>query len=263
MIHILCMAFGVSEKLKQYYEDHPEAKQAISDKLKKHFEDPDVRKAASEKSIAWWNNHPELKSQKIKVGHSDAMKKKWEDPVFREKMLCIHKENTRRRGIKHTGETRKKMSDGVLLAYAEGRKKPVGFHYSTLSDDQKYLRSLKITEANYGGFWYGAVTYINPRKKYCEKWTPEFKERVRAFFGHCCVECGTPQGKKKLHVHHVWYNKESCCDDTPRTFVALCHSCHSKTQPLIGNTEYWSKHFQEIIDTYYGGECYLPRKDDC
>ena len=115
-------------------------------------------------------------------------------------------------------------------------------------------------EARIGGFWYGNVRYVDyVAPQYCEKWTMEFKERVRAFFKYQCVECGVPQNGSKLDVHHVYYNKKACCDNTPRILVALCHSCHSKTSR--GNRTEWSDHFQEIVDSIYGGKCYLTREE--
>ena len=105
-------------------------------------------------------------------------------------------------------------------------------------------------------FWKGGIAHL----PYCEKFNSEFKERVRVFFEYTCVECGNIQKETggRLHVHHVWYNKKSCCDDTPRILVALCHSCHSKTN---FNRNCWSNHFQEIIDKKYNGKCYLTKEE--
>lgn len=108
-------------------------------------------------------------------------------------------------------------------------------------------------ESHVGGFWYGAVRYFDG-PQYCEKWNEDLRERVRAFFGYRCVECGAPQNGRKLAVHHVWYNKKACCDDTPRSLVPLCISCHIKSN---SNREYWSEHFQKIIDTKHDGICWL------
>jgi hypothetical protein len=105
--------------------------------------------------------------------------------------------------------------------------------------------------------WYGSVKYYDG-PQYCEKWTENLRERVRAFFDYVCIECGTPQNGKKLSVHHVWYNKKLCCDDTPRSLVPLCGPCHNKTNT---NRDYWSNYFQEIIDTYYNGKCWMSREE--
>lgn len=155
--------------------------------------------------------------------------------------------------------------------YGKIRSSKLKEHYS--SEDARKKNSMALTkaydneetrwkpfESRIGGFWYGNVKhldYIPPQ--YCEKWTPEFKERVRAFFGYKCVKCGEKQNGKKLDVHHVYYNKKACCDNTPRVLVALCHACHSKT--TSGDRSYWSKYFQGIIDFKYGGRCWMTKEE--
>lgn len=104
------------------------------------------------------------------------------------------------------------------------------------------------------GLWKGGVSF----EPYCPKFNNEFKERVRAFFGYQCVECGTPQNGKKLHVHHVNFRKDSCCaEDVIPLFVSLCPSCHSKTNT---NRVFWEWWFTEMIDYLYEGRCYLPKE---
>ena len=102
--------------------------------------------------------------------------------------------------------------------------------------------------------WQGGISF----EPYCPKFNNEFKERVRSFFGYQCVECGTPQNGIKLCVHHVNFNKQSCCDGTLPLFVPLCTSCHSKTS---GNRQYWEDHFTTLIKTYYEGKCYLTQEE--
>lgn len=104
--------------------------------------------------------------------------------------------------------------------------------------------------------WLGGKSF----EPYCPKFTLEFKERVRAWFNYTCIECGTPQlcQKTKLHVHHVNFNKNSCCDDTIPLFVPLCTSCHSRTGR---NREFWNTHFTELINTFYCGKCYYSKEE--
>jgi hypothetical protein len=87
-----------------------------------------------------------------------------------------------------------------------------------------------------------------------------FKARVRAYFKNTCVQCGTPQNGEKLHVHHVHYNKSSCCDqNVPKMFVTLCRSCHTKTNH--GDREEWRKHFEQLIISSYGGRSYYTQEE--
>jgi hypothetical protein len=99
---------------------------------------------------------------------------------------------------------------------------------------------------------------------YCEKFNVEFKRRVRDFFNNTCVLCGTTSDDigRQMAVHHVYGNKQACCDSSQRRFVTLCMSCHTK----VSNAErydplcYTSK-FNNIIDGLYGGKCYFTREE--
>lgn len=104
--------------------------------------------------------------------------------------------------------------------------------------------------------WQGGLSF----EPYCPKFNDTFKERVRAYFGYKCLECGTPQNGSKLHVHHVHYNKTSCCDpNVPKMFVPLCRSCHSKTNHH--NREEWRQHFEQILISQYGGRSYYTQEE--
>jgi len=122
-----------------------------------------------------------------------------------------------------------------------------------------YQARLRIVETMIGGFWYGNVRYYANAPQYCEKFNANLKERVRAFFGYQCVICGKKQGSKKLDVHHVWYNKKACCDDTPRSLVPLCHECHTKT--TRGDRAFWSRLLQDMIDTRFEGRCWFTKEE--
>ena len=89
------------------------------------------------------------------------------------------------------------------------------------------------------------------------KFKPEFKERVRKFFGRVCVECGAPENGRKLDVHHVNFDKSSCCSDVKPLFVALCRSCHMKTNT---NREHWEDRYTQLINEKFEGKCYFPKE---
>lgn len=104
-------------------------------------------------------------------------------------------------------------------------------------------------------FWKGGISF----GKYCLKFNRPFKRNVRSFFKYTCVECEMTQEEngKALAVHHVHYDKKTCCKEGEsvgdRKFVALCHSCHSATN---NNREFWEDWYTEIINEFYGGQCY-------
>jgi hypothetical protein len=105
--------------------------------------------------------------------------------------------------------------------------------------------------------WKGGISF----EPYCVKFNREFKERVRAFFGYRCVKCGKSQSgmREKLHVHHVNFDKQSCCNDTKPLFVPLCRSCHSKTQR---DRDGWERYFTEMIyENDPTGKCFLTKEE--
>ncbi len=116
----------------------------------------------------------------------------------------------------------------------------------------------KIYTGEKSSAWKGGISF----EPYCPKFNEKFKERVRAFFGYRCQMPGCNHiwqpGEKKLAVHHVNFNKNSCCDPSvPRLFVPLCPGkCHAKTNH---NREHWEQLFTELIMTKYNGQCYLPK----
>lgn len=177
-------------------------------------------------------------SEESRKNISEAQKKRFENPEVRKTHIEVMKK------AHGNPEARKKNSERVKVYFE--------------NPDMREKTRLATIKYNVDHSWYGSVKYYEG-PQYCEKWTAELRERVRAYFGYCCVQCGTPQNKRKLAVHHVWYNKKLCCDDTPRALVPLCASCHSLTNKA--NREGWSHKFQEIIDTYYDGKCWFTKEE--
>jgi len=196
---------------------------------------------------------------------SISAKRRSKDPIWRQRQSETHqglqigmrnpffgkthteetKEKLReaRTGTHHSETTRLKMS-----MLRRGRPSPKKGIPAPLSDEGRR----RLREANHGErahSWKGGISF----EPYCPKFNRPFKERVRVFFGHKCVECGTSQNGTKLDVHHVNFNKMSCCDGAKPLFVTLCRSCHAKTQ---FNREYWKERFTGLIHAQYNGQCY-------
>ena len=168
-----------------------------------------------------------------------------------------------KRGYKQSESHKAARGMALKKAFAEGRhtggfKK--GHNILGFKGKNHRKETINIMSVAHQGdknpVWNGGSSFL----PYCEKFNPEFKERVRAFFNYQCTECGTPQNGYKLHIHHVNFNKESCCDSTIPIFVSLCRSCHGKTQR---NRHYWERHFTEMINGYYGGKCYFTKEEAC
>lgn len=113
-------------------------------------------------------------------------------------------------------------------------------------------RLMHIGEKN--AAWKGGISY----KPYCPRFTEEFKTRVRSFFGCRCVECDVKQDTIRLDVHHVNFNKQTCCDESDRLFVPLCHSCHSKTRWKF---DYYKERYTKLIKDRYNGKCFFTEEE--
>jgi hypothetical protein len=126
-----------------------------------------------------------------------------------------------------------------------------------IGQKHKEISKQKIIDYLVGGIWYGNVRYNdNP---YCEKWTPNLRERVRAYFGYVCFECGVKQDGRKLCVHHIHYNKKTCCDGSPHDMVPLCQECHTRTNY---NRDYWEEHFvTKLYEQSSDGKCFFTKEE--
>lgn len=206
---------------------NPEYRAHMLEISKNRWSDPEILSKSSESHKRMWQN-PEYRSKRwwkreeLIAKHSEIAKRLHSDPEYRER----HRNGTKRAWL--IPETRAHMSEVMKRRISDSR-------------------------------WYGSVKYYEG-SRYCEKWTKELRERVRAYFGYACVECGKTQKRngKKLSVHHVWYNKQTCCDSSPRSLVPLCKSCHMISN---SNREYWSRHYQDIIDIEYNGKCWFTREE--
>ena len=158
-------------------------------------------------------------------------------------------------GVKKYFREHPEAKDNLSLMY-----KGKGFvnRFSWLGKTMTYATKLKIVEKKVGGFWYGNVKY--PDQKYCEKFDDDFKERVRAYWGWECVVCGKAESaKRRLHIHHVHYDKKMCCNGSPKDVVALCPSCHMATN---FNRSLWEKAFTDLIySDEFKGKSYLTKTE--
>jgi hypothetical protein len=162
----------------------------------------------------------------------------------------------KRKGIPFTEEHRKKISaalSGRIRSEDHSKHISESLKGKRLSDETRAKMCI-VNKGERNPNWNGGSSF----EPYCVKFNKEFKERVRAFFGYRCAECGSPQSGIALPVHHVNFNKNTCCDNSYPLFVPLCPSCHSKTNH---NRIFWEYWFTEMISRLYGGKCYFTKEE--
>jgi len=227
---------------------------------------PEVRERMSTLSRTRWAD-PEYRAKK-----SRAAKEQWKSPEFRAKVNESHGRpewRAKRSGpnnpmkclevrAKHKEAlSRPEVRDKMRAANTEMLERPEFLARRNAAIKEALnlpeVRA-KVSGPNNWNWKNGASFY-----PYCPKFNEAFKERVRAFWGRTCCLCTTPENGKALSVHHVHANKEACCDErSPRQFVALCTSCHSKAGGKGARAEEYRVHFQEMI-ALRGGQCYLSK----
>ena len=104
--------------------------------------------------------------------------------------------------------------------------------------------------------WRGGISF----EPYCEKFDNDLKERIREYFGRYCYVCGKNEEDNgcKLSVHHVTYNKDTCCDYSKPLFVPLCQSCHMKT---LKNRKYWEEFFTISLKCITKSKCFYTKEE--
>jgi hypothetical protein len=181
-------------------------------------------------------------TEEYRRSHIEGMRKKASEPKIKEMRSQLSKD------LWKNPEYRAKVVSRILeVKQSKEFKQKMQGYWS--SDEFRNPRS-----GENSCMWKGGTSF----GPYCPKFNYEFKERVREFFGRRCVVCGKTESEngKRLDVHHIDYNKQTCCDNTKPLFVALCKSCHRRTNKL---KEYWEETLKNLILLEYDGECFLPR----
>jgi len=91
--------------------------------------------------------------------------------------------------------------------------------------------------------WKGGYTF----KSYPLGWNKTFKEQIRYRDNYKCQECGCHEIEcsRKLHVHHIDYNKKNI---KLENLISLCHPCHAKTTATKeSKKKFWINYYLEKI----------------
>lgn len=131
----------------------------------------------------------------------------------------------------------KKETDSRVKKYSQnliGRKRP---------DLSKYNKE-NPPKLEKNGRWLGGISF----EPYDKRWNESFKNKIRKRDNQICMLCNIHREKLKiaLCVHHINYNKKLTI---PQNCVALCNSCHIKTN---SNRTHWIKFFQSLLSERYG-----------
>lgn len=149
-------------------------------------------------------------NDKLRQTSSERAKRQWSTPGYREKQLVAHLGN----GHPISEDTRLKISDSLNGHVVPG------------SVRSKIAVSLagRFTGAQ-SPVWKGGISF----EPYCPKFNKTLKESIREQYNRTCQKCGEKEGKRKLHVHHVNFDKNAGCYGKPWNLVPLHGGCHAWT----------------------------------
>lgn len=228
-----------SKRKKKYWDEHPEQKKIVAERMHNRIV-TDQTKEKTSKSVKLlhingvydnveYTSKTKGKTYEELYGIEEAAKMREQRSISTTRYMASEeaRENLRikRKSYIVRDETRKKLSEwqtGIKRGpYSEEHRK----HISE-SLIGKYAGPKS-------GVWKGGSSFI----PYCPKFNDRVKEEVREIFGRKCFWCGklesenyTKAGKhKRLHVHHVFYDKLEGCNGKNMTLIPLCNVCHSKT----------------------------------
>lgn len=181
-------------------------------------------------------------------------------------------ETRKRLGIKPPSAKGKKMSDESKRKISEAKK---GQEFS--EEHRRHISEARIVKFN--DLWYGGVVYPEP-PQYCEKWTQDLRDRIRAYWGYKSAISGKTKVDNQNHelsCHHIYYQKKACCTwdgdaqgyfaiiegkrhyikGDPNKFVPLTKTEHAQTNY---NKLSWVKKFEDLIEAQ-GGKCYFTKEE--
>ena len=188
-------------------------------------------------------HHSDVAKEKIRKAHKERLKNSQNHSMY---------------GTHRSDCTKKKIREKLKDIYRHSKIHHMcGKHHSEETKLKMHNAHIGKYVGENSSMWKGGVSY----EPYCIKFNDDFKERVREYWDRKCVLCNKNEREngRRLDVHHVTYNKETCCDGSIPLFVALCRSCHMKTN---FNEEYWENKFKQII--YFrniNGKCFFTKKE--
>jgi len=111
-----------------------------------------------------------------------------------------------------------------------------------LNREHKGKLHSKLVGGENNGNWQGGKSF----EIYPQAFSKSLKERIRTKDNHTCQECKfiENQLEKKLHIHHIDYNKQN---NDENNLISLCNSCHAQTN---FKRKDWTKYLKnKILET--------------
>ena len=133
-------------------------------------------------------------------------------------------------GKSHSIENRDRISEAAKKRSAETRAK---MSEAARGKNHSAETKEKMSEAHIGSKhwnWRGGTSF----DPYCPKFNNTKKEEVRNRDGRRCQSCGKPEilNGRRLSVHHINSDKLQGCQGKKWSLVALCRSCHSRSDTV-------------------------------
>ncbi len=133
--------------------------------------------------------------------------------------------------IKNVPSHRKGLS--IIDEYGEKRAREI--------EEKKLNARIKnktTFKGEYNPNWQGGISY----EPYSQLFNQQLKDKIRVRDNFICQICGIPELEcdKRLHIHHINYNKKNSEMDN---LISLCPKCHTKTNH---KREYWEGYFKRI-----------------
>jgi len=166
----------------------------------------------------------------------------------------IKKSADARRGRRTTPETKQKLSvshkkENLSAETIEKMAKAKRGHRAS-NETRELMSATRKGENN--PCWRGGISFY----PYCDKFDNTCRERVRDEFGRKCLNCDLQESenltktgvKKRLSVHHIYYDKQEGCNGKDMFLAPLCLKCHNKT--TTGNREHWMQDLSEKRSQY-------------
>jgi len=254
-------------------------KDIMKDRWKDNFE---FREMMVQKTTDRWKNPIFRKRVTEKI--RDGMKKVWADEGYRKQMSEIHKghkhskkqdekiseagKKWHRNNPQKSKELINNMTNAKFRKDIELRKDEVIDLYINKEKGTKEIAKLMecdlcvikriLIENNIKirpTYFYttGEKSFMWNNGSSFEPYGPEFNKKLKKLIRErdgCCMMCNIGFEdlkllKRRVHIHHIDYNKKC---NLPYNLITLCNQCHSKTN---FDRKIWAKHFQSLLNERY------------